>query len=190
MIVLASQSPRRAALLKQIGIEFIQMSVDADESQLTDESATEYVKRLAKVKATLGWQRSSQAFSVLGADTICVLDDQILHKPVDRADAKAMLSRMSGREHWVFTAVAVISADQCVQELVSTRVTFKRLSQAEIDWYWESGEPADKAGSYGIQGLGGQFVTRIDGSYSAVVGLPLYETAKMLNTLSLGGATR
>jgi septum formation protein len=185
MLILASQSPRRAELLKQIGISFRQMNVDVDESVLNKEVAECYVRRLAQQKSLAGWHNSAMQCPVLGADTVVVVEGQILGKPEDEADCSRMLGLLSDNEHRVLTAVALTypsgSGHGQKSLLVETSVTFGCLSQATIAAYWLSGEPQDKAGSYGIQGLGGQFVKHIKGSYSAVVGLPLYETRQLLN---------
>lgn len=179
-LVLASQSPRRAELLTQIGIAFSQLPVDIDESQHKGEKPEDYVCRMATEKAQAGWQQSKQDCPVLGSDTICVLNGQVLQKPTDFADFQQTARSMSGQTHQVLTAIAICYDKHMEQALVSTDVTFKPLSDKEIEWYWQTGEPQDKAGGYGIQGLGGRFVKRINGSYSAVVGLPLYETSVML----------
>lgn len=180
-LYLASSSPRRSELLQQIGVPFTLSLAPIDETPLATESPSSYVRRLAlaKAQAALAVLPSRDAV-VLGADTAVVLDQQILGKPVDRADALATLRRLSGREHQVLSAIAVISAQRSEVRVVSTRVTFRVLADAEIEAYWASGEPCDKAGSYGIQGLGGVFVSQLTGSYSAVVGLPLCETGEML----------
>lgn len=182
-LILASQSPRRAELLQQINISFDTLAVDIDESLLSDESATDYVQRLALQKAQAGWQRSQQQLPVLGADTIVTIDQHILGKPQNLQDCRRTLNLLSGSSHNVITAVALVTEQHQFTSMVNTQVTFKVLSEEEIDWYWQTGEPADKAGSYAIQGLGGQFVTHISGSYSAVVGLPLYETRQLLSKI-------
>lgn len=187
MLILASQSPRRAELLKQIGISFSQMNVDVDESVLNNEVPECYVRRLAEQKSLAGWNKSAKQWPVLGADTVVVVHKQILGKPLDEGDASRMLNLLSDNEHRVLTAVAITypsdSGHRQKSLLVESRVTFGPLSQVKIDAYWQSGEPQDKAGSYAIQGLGGQFVKHINGSYSAVVGLPLYETRQLLNEI-------
>ncbi|MFT4994673.1 MAG: septum formation protein [Paraglaciecola sp.] len=187
MLILASQSPRRAELLKQIGISFKQMNVDVDESVLNNEVPEVYVRRLAQQKSLAGWNDSAQQWPVLGADTVVVINEQILGKPVDQADASRMLNLLSGKVHSVLTSVAITypcdSGHKQKSLVVESRVTFGPLSQAKIDTYWQSGEPRDKAGSFAIQGLGGQFVKHINGSYSAIVGLPLYETRQLLNDI-------
>ncbi|AYC34252.1 septum formation inhibitor Maf [Pseudomonas cavernae] len=181
-LYLASGSPRRRELLAQIGVPFVTLGVDVDESLLADESPTAYVERLARAKAAAGLARlpASGAAVVLGADTAVVLDGRILGKPGDRAEALATLQSLSGREHQVLTAVALASPQRCVARVVSSRVEFRPLGTGELEAYWATGEPQDKAGSYGIQGLAAVFVSALHGSYSAVVGLPLCETAELL----------
>lgn len=180
MLLLASQSPRRAELLQQIGIPFTQFPVDIDETVLPHESPKKYVQRMAQEKSAMGFQRTDNNNIVLGADTIVVAQGQILGKPKHKNDAIRMLNILSDNTHQVLTAVTVISAKQQKSTVVETQVCFGPLTTQEIAWYWQSGEPQDKAGSYGIQGLGGQFVKHINGSYSAVVGLPLYQTKILL----------
>jgi septum formation protein len=183
MIALASASPRRRELLGQLQQDFVLVSGTIDETQLDGETADQYVLRLAEQKARAGFANQSTPLPTLGADTIVQVDDLVLGKPVDLADFQRMMALLSGRSHWVKTAVAIATAQGTVSTTVATKVWFKQLSEQEILWYWNTGEPADKAGGYGIQGLAGQFVQRIDGSYFAVVGLPLYETAQLLRTL-------
>ncbi|HCV01598.1 septum formation inhibitor Maf [Pseudoalteromonas sp. MEBiC 03607] len=185
-IYLASASPRRKELLSQLGVEFSQFSVDADESQFPNESPRDYVERLARLKAQSGVAMGYTDRPVLGSDTVVVIDDTALVKPVDQADFTATMQRLSGRTHQVMTAVAIANSEQVKSCVVVTDVTFKKLSDEEIDAYWHSGEPQDKAGGYGIQGLGGRFVSHISGSYFAVVGLPLYETEQLLNEFLRG----
>lgn len=186
-LYLASGSPRRRELLAQIGVPFVTQSAAIDETALPDESAHGYVERLAleKARAGLACLKNQADVLVLGADTAVVLDGQILGKPQDRAQALATLAALSGREHQVLTAVALVSPTREKVQVVVSRVHFRTLCLAEIEAYWASGEPQDKAGSYGIQGLAAVFVTRIEGSYSAVVGLPLCETAQMLNEFGI-----
>jgi septum formation protein len=179
-LILASGSPRRRELLTQLGYDFQVMVSDVEEQRLTDETPQQYVKRLSFDKASAGLSRSDHNSIVLGSDTIVVIGDKVLEKPHDLADAKQMLMQLSDRCHQVLTAVTVISEQKHHSVVVSTNVWFKPLSEKEIEQYWQTGEPCDKAGSYGIQGLGGRFVTRIEGSYFAVVGLPLYETDQLL----------
>jgi septum formation protein len=183
MLLLASQSPRRAELLRQMGLKFQTLPVDLDETQLNQEASLDYVKRLACAKSALGWQKSAQNMPVLGADTIVVINETVLGKPQDKTDAQRMLSLLSGKLHHVFTGVALTTAQGQVYCVVKTQVKFAVLSAQQISDYWHSGEPIDKAGSYAIQGFGGQFVESIQGSYSAVVGLPLFETRQLLNKI-------
>ena len=185
-LVLASGSPRRKELLTQLGYEFSVLVTDIEEQQQPDEDAQVYVQRLSldKAKAALNLiaeqEPNSNQYVVLGSDTVVVSQGQVLEKPSDLADCKRMLTQLSDQRHQVMTAVSVVSADKQKTEIVITDVWFKPLSEQEIEKYWQTGEPCDKAGSYGIQGLGGRFVTRIEGSYYAVVGLPLFETDQLL----------
>lgn len=184
-LVLASTSPRRKELLQQIGGEFSQLQIDIDESVLPQEDPTAYVLRMAEEKAAAGFQQLSQQQQqntvVLAADTTVVCDGVILAKPESLNHSKAILTQLSGRQHVVMTAIAFHSQDKMHNQVVTTEVAFRPLSEAEIEAYWHTGEPQDKAGSYGIQGLAAIFVERIQGSYSNVVGLPLCETAESLN---------
>jgi septum formation protein len=181
-LYLASGSPRRRELLTQIGVPFLTQIAPIDENALPGESPLAYVERLALAKghAGLAALADSDDAVVLGADTAVVLDGRILGKPRDRADALATLQALSGRSHQVLTAVALVSRERQAARVVTSQVTFRPLTQAEIEAYWASGEPQDKAGSYGIQGLAAVFVSQLQGSYSAVVGLPLCETAALL----------
>ncbi|GAB3027403.1 Maf family protein [Bowmanella dokdonensis] len=185
MLILASASPRRAELLKQLQVPFRQVSVDLDESVKSGEEPRDYVVRLARAKAEAGWRQEGHVDPVLGADTAVICQNRILGKPADENDFRRMLTLLSGATHQVMTAVALRNDRGLQHRLVLTDVSFKVLTRAEMDWYWQSGEPTDKAGGYGIQGLAGRFVTRIQGSYSAVVGLPLYETAELLREQNL-----
>ncbi len=181
-LYLASGSPRRRELLTQIGVPFLTQIAPIDENALPDEPPSAYVERLARAKGQAGLAALSNPADavVLGADTAVVLDGRILGKPLDRADALATLQALSGRCHEVLTAVALVSRERIVSQVVTSHVRFRALSVAEIEAYWASGEPQDKAGSYGIQGLAAIFVSQLQGSYSAVVGLPLCETAALL----------
>jgi len=179
-IYLSSNSPRRAELLAQIGVLFTRVKADIEECLQDGESAAQYVSRLAEQKAQAGFLNGPQDRPVLGADTIVVCDQHILEKPRDQLHAFEMMLKLSGSTHQVFTAVSVVNKHKTKTILVKTAVTFKKLSKQEISNYWQTGEPADKAGGYGIQGIGGKFVTNISGSYSAVVGLPLYETDQLI----------
>ena len=188
-LILASQSPRRQALLSQLGYQFTTLVADIDESVLLNEKPADYVLRLAIEKAQTIYNKltlnQQETALVLGADTCVVLKDEILGKPLDENDCHNTLVKLSNKQHQVLTSIAVMSKDKVVSQLVTTEVTFKSLNAREINQYWQTGEPKDKAGSYAIQGIGGQFVTNISGSYSAVVGLPLYETAQLLANVGL-----
>jgi septum formation protein len=177
LVVLASASPRRRELLWQIGVPHRVATPGIDEARRAGESPEECVRRLALAKA-----RAVQAkgLPVLGADTEVVLDDDMLGKPRDRASALAMLQRLSGRSHRVLTAVALVAGERHELMLSDSEVEFRALSDAECERYWASGEPRDKAGGYAIQGLGAVFVRALRGSYSGVMGLPLFETATLL----------
>ena len=178
-LILASASPRRAELLRAARIEFDVIRADVDESVLPGESPEEHVRRLAEAKARAVLARSGDR-PVLGADTVVVVDGEILGKPSDNVEARRMLRLLSGRQHVVMTGVCLLRPDGPAEAghyvpvaVAATMVEFAPLSDVEIDWYAASGEPADKAGAYGVQGLASRFVTRIDGSYSNVVGLPV-----------------
>ncbi len=186
-LYLASGSPRRRELLTQIGVPFSVISADIDETPLNHETPSAYVERLARGKAEAGRGTlvSDVDGCVLGADTAVVLDGKILGKPVDEAEACAMLMMLAGQEHEVLTAVAVIEGERCESRVVRSRVLFRAIDRDEAAAYWASGEPRDKAGGYGIQGLGAVFVAGLNGSYSAVVGLPLCETAELLGRFGI-----
>ena len=172
-LVLASQSSRRADLLQQLGVKFTQVAADIDESVLAEETPADYVERMAREKALRVLVGEACECPVLDADTCVVLDEQILGKPVDRMDAMAMLARLAGREHRVLTGVSVCSEERQEFRLSETRVQFLALQRDQVEAYLDTGDPFDEAGAYGIQGVAGAFVERIDGSYSGVVGLPL-----------------
>ena len=178
LLHLASSSPRRRELLDALGLEFSVAATDVDESPRQDESAQQMVLRLATAKARAADVDATEF--VIGADTAVVLDDEVLGKPEGREHAIAMLLKLSGREHVVLTGVALRGRDGVQTALSSTDVFFREISPDEALAYWHSGEPRDKAGAYGIQGQGGAFVKAISGSYSGVVGLPIYETAQLL----------
>lgn len=187
-IVLASASPRRRTLLTQIGIRFIVRPADIDESVHPGESAEAYVRRMALTKAGAPIETSTSDIDlpVLGADTIVVLDGEIFGKPRDRQMALAHLDRLSGREHEVLTAVAMVSPGRTHEVVVAhASVTLRHISSREAEQYWMTGEPADKAGGYGIQGIGGIFISAISGSHGAVVGLPLVETEALLRSFGV-----
>ena len=178
VFVLASASPRRLELLRQIGLEPEVKPVDIDETPRPGEAAKDYVERLALAKARAAGRNESRP--VLGSDTAVVVDGDILGKPANADDAAAMLRRLAGRTHVVMTAVAVVQGDSEDVVTVHSEVGFAPLSEAEIRAYWMTGEPADKAGAYGIQGHAAAFITKVSGSYTGVVGLPLYETTRLL----------
>ena len=183
-IYLASQSPRRHELLRQIGVSFDVLDVSIDETPVEHEAPLAYVRRMAHDKAQAAWEHIMRhelpAAPVLAADTTVVLGDLILGKPFDADDACKMLRSLSGQRHVVMSAVAVAFADTLEIAVSQTAVTFKTLNAAEISRYAASGEPYDKAGAYAIQGRAAGFIARIDGSYSGVMGLPLFETVQLL----------
>ncbi len=194
MILLASASPRRKSLLGQLVKEFDVLPADIDETPLHNEIAADYVKRMALEKAMAASILSQQSklsppnrAIIIGSDTSVVLDGKILGKPESFEQAKGMLRSLSGETHEVMTSVCLLDArvEHVVVKNVVTKVTFRRISDLEISQYWQTGEPQDKAGSYGIQGLGSVFVEQIAGSYSAVVGLPMFETAQLLQQVGI-----
>lgn len=185
-LVLASRSPRRLQLLAQLGVAVTVSPADIDETVGPGESPRDYVQRIAREKVSV--IEPLQDTPILGADTAVVLDDSILGKPQDPASAQRILQHLSGRTHSVFTAVALRSPRVIREVCVETRVTFRTLTPAECACYLASDEPWDKAGGYAIQGLGGAFVRRIDGSYSNVVGLPLCETLALLREAGIPSA--
>jgi septum formation protein len=181
LIVLASGSPRRRDLLRQIGIDFRVVVADIEEKSLADEDPGEFVLRMAREKALAVMRTEGAGLPVLGSDTAVILDGQILGKPVNRDHAIAMLSSLSGKTHEVFSAVAVVlSETEIHQALNVTRVTFSNLDQGWIETYCDTGDPMDKAGAYGVQGKAAEKISRIEGSFYGVMGLPLYETAQLL----------
>jgi len=196
-VYLASRSPRRQALLRQLGVDFQELLLreapgrrrDIVEVPRRDELAGDYVRRVATTKAGVGWQRMLRRAlaprPVLAADTEVVLDDRPLGKPDDAADAASMLMRLSGRTHHVITGVALRWHAQAFIEVSSSQVTFRVLAEREIESYVATGEPFDKAGAYAIQGRAGAFISRLEGSYSGVMGLPLYETSEILTRIGL-----
>ncbi len=187
MLFLASQSPRRSELLRQIGVDFETLDVSVPEQKLPGEPPEDYVRRVAREKAGAGLLAVAgvPGAIVLGADTEVVLDDEVFGKPADAADAAAMLGRLAGRVHRVLSAVAVVSAGREWQVLSESQVLVMPLDQAAIAAYVSSGEWQGKAGGYAIQGLAAAFVPRIEGSYSGVMGLPLHETARLLGAAGL-----
>lgn len=186
MLYLASQSPRRRQLLEQLDASFAVLNVDVPETRGGSESPQEYVSRVARDKARAGLALSGQADAlVLGADTEVVLDDEVFGKPRDAADAKAMLYRLSGRTHEVVSAVWLVGGDREQHELCISRVRFSTLSDAQVDAYVSTGEPFGKAGAYAIQGRGAAMIEHLDGSFSGVMGLPVFETARLLRGVGL-----
>ena len=186
-IYLASGSPRRRELLRQIGVSFRVISADLDETVLPEELPLAYVSRLAQAKARLGWEhgRDADGAPVLAADTAVVLDGSILGKPTGLNDAMAMLLKLSGRAHEVLTAVALRSSAGMEVKVSRSTVTFRAVDPAEARAYWETGEPSDKAGAYAIQGFAAIFIADLKGSYSGVMGLPLFETAALLEAAGI-----
>ena len=187
-IKLASSSPRRREILAALGLEFSIRAADVDETPLAGEAPDDMVLRLAVVKAEAVAANPGEI--VIAADTAVVVDDRVLGKPSDRDDCLAMLGSLAGRGHRVYTGVAVHCADVTYTALSKTDVYFREISRDEALAYWQSGEPRDKAGAYAVQGLGGVFVERVEGSYSGVVGLPVFETAALLQRVGLDLVTR
>ena len=187
MLHLASQSPRRRQLLEQLGVEFAVLNVDVPEQRAPGESPQDYVSRVARDKARAGLASLGGADDavVLGADTEVVLDDEVFGKPLDAQDAAAMLRRLSGRTHAVISAVWVVSAQQERSETCISRVRFGVLDASAIDAYVATGEPFGKAGAYAIQGRGAVLIEHLEGSYSGVMGLPVFETARLLRSFDL-----
>lgn len=182
-IILASTSPRRKELLEQVGLQFSTTSIDIDESNFLDEIPSDYVVRLAREKAQAVISDFDQDTVIIAADTTVTMDGLILGKPIDQEDAFLMWQLLSGRTHQVMTGVAVAYLGQIQTAIVTTDVDFLRLNAAQMQSYWDSGEPIGKAGGYAIQGLGAAFIPRIQGSYSNVVGLPLVETLALLTAV-------
>lgn len=197
-IYLASQSPRRRDLLKQIGVSFevlplrtMAARADVIEIPHSGESAVDFVQRMANEKAASGWHaveiRHLLKFPVLSADTLVDIDGSILGKPADRQTAETMLKQLSGRAHWVHTAVAIQRETRIESVLSSSKVEFGTLSATEMRHYLDSGEYTDKAGAYGIQGRAAAFVKLIEGSYTGIMGLPLFETNALLKQFGVVG---
>lgn len=186
-LVLASASPRRAALLQQLDLPFKQCAIDLDESRHTDEPVADYALRMAREKALLAWQCREDDDNplILTADTCGELDGELLNKPTDLADATRLLRHLSAREHTIFSAFALYDGQRLHCENVRSVVRFRAISDDEIARYWATGEPCDKAGAYAIQGIGAQFVAHLSGSYSAVMGLPLFELTQALQQFSI-----
>lgn len=182
-LILASTSPRRREILAALDLKFTVNGVEIDERCLDGETAEDMVLRLASEKVAV--VQSGRSDRVIGADTAVVLGDAILGKPRNRDEAVAMLLSLSNRRHRVLTGVALRGPDGVKTALSETNVYFRAISQDEAHAYWQSGEPRDKAGAYGVQGLGGAFVERLDGSYSGVVGLPVFETVQLLQNAGI-----
>jgi len=178
-LILASSSPRRRELLDQIQVSYKAIPVNIDESHIPGESAEQFVKRLAAEKAMAGYEKNPHCI-VLGSDTIVVIGSTILGKPENKKHGIEMLSLLSGKTHHVWTAVAVHSSDYKACVMSASEVEFAELTTQQIEVYWETGEPEDKAGAYGVQGIAAQFIKTINGSYSGIMGLPLFETAQLL----------
>lgn len=185
-LILASASPRRHELLKQLNIKFLIAPADIDETISVGESARDYVKRMAREKALAGFKQAECMCATMGSDTIVVLGDEILGKPISRADACSMLGRLSENTHQVYSSVAIkLPSGEMLEDLNITSVTFGVMPTQWIEQYCQSNEPMDKAGSYAVQGGTAQFIRCIDGSYSGVMGLPLFETAVLLRRAGL-----
>ena len=179
--ILASASPRRADLLRSVGLKFLIEPVDIDESINPGEEPRDYVRRMARSKAA----HICSDLAVLGADTIVLVDGEVLGKPLDRGQAISFLNTLSGREHEVVTAVVISLRRRIEIAVVATKVHFRNLKSGEASRYWDTGEPFDKAGGYGLRGVGGIFVEKVIGSYSAVIGLPLVETEGLLSSFGV-----
>ncbi|MFV9616819.1 MAG: Maf family protein [Gammaproteobacteria bacterium] len=181
-IILASASPRRRELLAQIGVRVMVQSVDIDETKKPNESVMTHVQRLAMEKAQCGYDtiKNEKKLPVLGSDTIIEIDGLVLGKPGNRQQAKKMLQQLSAQKHTVHTSVAIVTEEKSLIDTSSSQVLFKTLDDQEIDLYLATGEADDKAGSYAIQGIAAQFIKNINGSFSGVMGLPLFETAQLL----------
>ena len=192
-MILASASPRRAEILRNAGIQFEVRATDVDESRLADEAPGDYIRRLALAKALSAaaeYRDTGQEALILSADTVVVVDADVLGKPVSQDDARSMLQRLSGRVHEVHTGLALLRSSGAEQRVVEeiTRVHFAPLTDREIEDYIATGEPFDKAGAYGIQGKGGRYVTRIEGCYFNVMGLPLARLWSLLREVGWGNS--
>ena len=193
-IYLASQSPRRRALIEQLGIHYQTLNVEVDESPRFGEAPADFVTRLAKEKACVGWQMvAEQSIPVVGADTCIVLDQEIIGKPKNREQGIRLLSRYSGRAHQVITGVAMVGPDAGKQDadmvqhvrVNTSTVTFRTITDDECERYWQTGEPMGKAGGYAIQGKAAVFIEKLEGSYSGVMGLPLFEFAELISMFGI-----
>lgn len=185
-IILASASPRRAELLQQLGLDFQTDSADIDERPLIEESVLDYVTRMAQTKNRLIREQYQPDSLVIGADTSVSIDEVIMGKPQDQSDFESMMTRLSGRTHCVHTAVSVSYLGKCLDAVSISEVSFRALVMDEIRDYWHTGEPLDKAGGYAIQGLAAKFIQHLSGSYSGVMGLPLFELSELIQCLSSG----
>ncbi|MEB3767561.1 Maf family nucleotide pyrophosphatase [Acinetobacter sp. MD2] len=183
-LILASSSPRRKALLQQLGLNFDIFSPDIDERVLDNETAMAYVARLAQQKAQAVWQKFPEA-TIIAADTTLAVDSEIIGKPESKSDAFAIWAKISGRCHEVLTGICVMNAVTQYVDVVQTKVEFQVLSPKDMEDYWATGEPLGKAGGYAIQGIAAQFIPQIMGSYSNVVGLPLQQTAALLKAIKV-----
>ena len=184
-LYLASSSPRRRELLTQIGVSYQVISIDVPEQRSAGESPADYAQRLALEKARAGHLAAEDSsIPVLGADTVVVLDDMVLEKPKDKSDGLAMLETLSGKTHEVLSAVALVGEKEKII-LNRSRVSFRETTAQEREAYWETGEPKDKAGGYAIQGLAAVFISKLEGSFSGVMGLPLFETAELLKEFKI-----
>lgn len=186
---LASGSPRRREILGQLGLRFSFAETAVDESRLAGEGAADMVMRLAEAKAAAG-ERSNADAAILAADTVVVLDNRVFGKPASREDAVSTLVALSGRTHEVLTAVVLRRGHDVFRALSRSEVSFREIGVAEANGYWDCGEPRDKAGSYAIQGVGGIFVKQMRGSFSGIVGLPVFETASLLSEAGIDILTR
>ncbi len=186
-IILASASPRRHELLRQLAVDFSVASQDVDESQNVNESPLDYVRRMSDAKADSALARllDNNDSVILAADTIVLCAQEVMGKPVDQADAVRMLLKLAGRDHQVLSAVTVATCSRREFALSQSTVSFRPISPEEAERYWHSGEPVGKAGAYGIQGRAAVFVNRLSGSYSGVMGLPLFETANLLEKFGI-----
>jgi septum formation protein len=188
MIYLASRSPRRAELLHQIGVDFLLHDIEIHESRSPTESPAEYVCRMATSKARIAAEQiagGEESCVVLAADTTIAIDNDIIGKPADRNQCRCILGRLSARQHLVLTAVALATPGDIALRLTRNRVSFRPLSAQEIESYCATAEPMDKAGAYAIQGKAAMFIEHLEGSYSAVMGLPLFETAELLRNAEI-----
>ena len=184
-LILASQSPRRREILQQIGVVFEPVSVDVPEVRQVDETPMAYIARLARDKAQAGLSCAKPQQYSLGSDTVCLLGEKVLEKPLNEAEAIQMLQMMAGKTHRVATAVCLTNGEHLAEAVSVTEVSFRQISEAECRRYWSTQEPCDKAGGYGIQGLGAVFVEQIKGSYSGVMGLPIEECYRLFKEFNI-----